>query len=130
MAVKSRSNRYFIITPADNGDIAEIGPAGTPSSTAVLSVQFDPSIDFVGSFVVLAKTMGQAAGSANAPFLPVPYRRVNVAGVASDRILVADPIRAVGKIEVPSNGDSIALLVECTQGTCPIYSWDLQGSSL
>ncbi len=127
MAVKPRSNRGFSITPNDNGDIVEIGPGSTPQSVGVLSIQFDPTIDFVGSFTVLSKLMGLAAQSA--PFLPVAYRRVNVAGAASDRILVADPITAVGKIEVPSNGDSIALLVTCTAGSCWVYSWDLQGAS-
>lgn len=127
MAIRQPVSRFSIITPSFNGDIQPLGPAGTPASVAVMMVQFAPSVDFVGSFQVLAKAFGP--GAETAPYLPVAYRRVNVAGAAADYAIVADNITSSGIIQVPANGLIIALLVTCTVGQCQVYTLDLQGPS-
>lgn len=127
MATKQRSNRYVKVSPSDDGDILDLGPASNGATVGVFGIQFIPSQDFVGQFGVLGRALGQAAKEANAPFIPFPYRRVNVAGVASDRTIVSDVISASGAIEVGSNGWSIGLLVACSAGTCAIIVMDLNG---
>jgi hypothetical protein len=134
IATIKASNRYYNVVPATGGvpgaPFLEIGPAGTAQQVSTLVIQFKPSLGFNGSFAVVARAMGPAANEHDAPFIPVPYRRINVANVASDYALVSDPITTTALIQVPSNGLCVAL--ECaapTQGQCEVMSWDLQGSS-
>lgn len=131
MALLKGSNRYNVITATNNGDILPLGPAGTTSFVGTMGVQFAPSLDFVGSFQVLGKIMGTAAD--NAPYVPIPYRRVTVVAggsvVASDYAMVSDPVVPTAMIHVPSAGLSIALLITCSAGTCQVFSMDLQGNS-
>lgn len=135
MANPQRGSRAFTIVPADQGNTLEIGPGGTPSATAVLNIQFDPSIDFVGAITIMGKIMGPAANPSTpttqypgAPFVGLPYRRLNWNGLPSDGAVVADVISAAGLIQVMAGGISIALMVACSAGSCRVYTWDLQGS--
>lgn len=128
MATQNRSNRYFVLSATDTGVFLEVGPAGTPSATAVMVLQFDPTVDFSGTFAIMGKCLGQWAKDQNAPFLPIPYRRVNVASVASDYAIVTDQIAAAGLIHVPLSGLSLSLLPAISAGSCKVYVWDLQGS--
>ena len=128
MAIKPRSSRKFGISASDNGDILEIGPAGTSSSGGVMAIQFVPDVNYIGSVVLVGKVFGQAAKDAGAPFMPISYRRVTVNNVASDYAIVSDPITGATTIQVPSNGISIGLLVTCSAGICQVVSMDLQGS--
>lgn len=127
------ASRYYKITPdaasLPGSPLLEIGPAGTTASVAVLTVQFKPSINWNGQFVVCGRTMGPAADSHDMPFLPIPYKRVNLANIAQDYAIVTDPIVGTALIEVPANGRSIALLFTCLDGSCEIASWDVQGSA-
>jgi hypothetical protein len=127
MAIVKASNRANVVKAINNGDLWELGPGGTPHSVAVLEIQFAPSVDFVGSFSVMGKILGVAGDTA--PFLPIPYRRVNINAAVSDYAMVGDPVIPAAIIHVPSNGLTIALLVTCTSGFCQIYSMDLNGSS-
>lgn len=127
MATIQRSNRSFGVTPDDNGNILDMGPASTPQMVGTFAVQFIPAADFIGTFAVVGRMSGQAAKDASAPFLPFPYRRVNVNGVASDRAIVDDVITGSGAIEIPSNGWSVGLLVACTAGSCKVVSMDQSG---
>lgn len=129
MAIKKASNRIRVITTEDNGDWIEIGPASTPKFVGTFAIQFNPDITFAGEFLIGARLAGAAATEAGLPFLPVPYRRVTVNNVASDRTYVSDVITGASKIEVPASMDSIGILVECTAGTCTIVSMDMQGPS-
>lgn len=129
MPIRKASNRKVVITTADHGKHVEIGPGSTPQFVGTMVLQFNPDVAFVGSMVVLARLTGPAAQEADLPFLPVPYRRVTVNNVASDYTFTADQINGPSKIQVPSNMDSIALLVECTAGSCTVICQDLQGSS-
>lgn len=128
MTVKQRSARKFGFSPADHGDILEIGPGATSSAGAIVVVQFVPSNDFIGSATVMGKVFGPAAQDAQAALMPVPYRRVVVNNVASDYAIVVDAITGASLIQVPANGLSIALFVACTRGSCQVVSWDLQGA--
>jgi hypothetical protein len=128
MAIKQRSSRKFGIMPSDNGDILEIGPAGTSSSGGVMAIQFVPDVNYSGSVVLVGKVFGTAAQDAGAAFMPISYRRVTVNNVASDYSIVSDAITGATTIQVPSNGISIGLLVTCSAGSCQVVSMNLQGS--
>lgn len=126
MSTVAKSNRAFVITPDDHGNIGELGPSST-GGVGTIVIQFAPRLGFVGSFAILGKAYGSAA--VNAPFLPLPYRRVNVANSASDYTMVSDVVADTGIIQVPANGLSVGLLIACTAGQCDVYVWDLDGSS-
>ena len=128
MAIKQRSSRKFGISPSDNGDFLEIGPAGTSSTGGIMAIQFIPDVNFVGSIIVVGRVFGPAAQDAGAAFMPISYRRVTVNNVASDYQIVSDPITGPSTIQVPSNGISIGFLVSCSAGLCQVVSWDLQGA--
>lgn len=127
MATRKASNRFDIITPADNGNFVEYGPAGTTTFVSTMVMQFAPTVAFAGSLQLFGKILGVAGESA--PFLPIPYRRVDLAGVASDYALGFAVIADAGIIQVPCSGMTIAFLVTCTAGQMQVYTQDLQGSS-
>lgn len=135
MATTHASNRATLITPMDNGNFKNFGPAGTPQQVSTFVLQFQPSLDFVGSFQVFGRIGGVASSQPGIPAvgpaatLPIPYRKINVAGSASDYSLSIDPITSAGLIQVPCNGMQLHLLVTCTAGSCGVYSWDMQGPS-
>lgn len=120
--------RVFTIDSTNNGDFGEFGPGAGSSEAGLVTVQFNPDVNFVGSFGVVARAMGQDAKDANAPFLPIPYIRVNVNGAASDRAVVSDVVTGPGIIEIPANGQSVGLLVGCEAGTCTVFPIRLAGT--
>lgn len=128
MALTNQTGLAFRITPASNGDIAELGPAGGQAISA-FSIQFVPSIDWVGQLAVMGKTFGKAAAQANAVFDPVPYRRVSISNVASDYALVSDLIADRAIILIPAYGLSIGLLQACSAGYMDVSMWRLDGGS-
>lgn len=128
MALTNQSGLAFRINSANNGDIAELGPAGGQAISA-FCIQFAPSIDWVGQIAVLGKAFGKAAVQANALFTPVPYRRVSLGNVASDYALVGDLITDMGIILVPAYGLSIGLLQACSAGYMDVSMWRLDGGS-
>lgn len=134
------ASRYFLVKPDISGvpgfPYLELGPGGTSSSVSMLMVQFNPTLGFDGSFVVLARPMGPAAADASIPFEPVPYRvgsLNNVAQIGTDGRgwpWSKDTITGTAIIQIPTNGLSVVLLLTAPSvGTCGIASWDLQGSS-
>lgn len=129
MATTPRSNRYFKLTTDDNGNIIDLGPAGTTSMVSTMPIQFKASVDFAGTLGVVGRAVGPAAAEHAAPFESIPYKRVNVGGIASDYAIVSDPITASGKIDVPANGMCIGLVVAISAGSCEVFPWDLQGNS-
>lgn len=122
------SNRTYVITPADNSYILDMGPGGTSSSVATMVIQFNPSGDSDYQVIVMGKVWGEAARLLNVPFVPIPYRRVTLANVASDYAIVSAPVTGASLIQVPANW-AIGLAVITTVGTCQVASWPLQGSS-
>ncbi len=128
MAIVKASNRYRVITSADHGNWLEIGPASTSMFVGTFVIQFNPDVFWSGAIVVGARVV-TAENAPDMPFLPIPYRRVTVNNVASDRAFVADQITGATKIEVPSSQDSIGFLVSCLGGNMTYACWDLQGPS-
>ncbi len=127
-AIKTASNRKWIITPADHGLILDFGAAATSQSTGTFVFQFNPDVDCDYSVVVMGRTWGAAAADADVPFMPIPYRRVTLNNVASDYAIVSDAVSGASMIQVPANW-AIGMLVACTTGKCSVVSWDLAGSS-
>lgn len=129
MTTRNASNRLDVITTGDNGALVTYGPGGTDKLVATVVMEFAPSLVplFAGSLQVLGKICGPAGDTA--PFLPIRYRKINVAGTSGDRTLVDDPITSAGIIEIPCNGLIVALLVTCTAGQCQVYTMDVQGPS-
>lgn len=128
------ASRYYRVTKdtvANPGwPFLELGPAGTSTSVSTLMVQFSPSLDFDGQFVVEARMLGQSAKDKDIPFGPVPYRRIQLANVAQDYAIATLPISTAGIIQIPANGLSVVLQMTApTAGFCDICTWDLQGSS-
>ncbi len=128
MAITSVIGRAYRLTNADDGNILQLGDA-VNGRTGTWLIQCDPAVvGFTGGFIVLGRAYGQACAAA--PYIPIPYRRINLGNVASDRALVSDPIADVALIEVPANGISVALEVTVPFGqTCWVYSWPLNGSA-
>jgi len=128
------SNRSYRVVPATANvpgfPFLEIGPAGTTKSVSTFAVQFSPSVGFDGLFVVEGHVMGTAADGVNAPFGPIPYRRVMLNNVAQLYEIVTDAISTSALIQIPANGLSVALQMTApTVGFCDVLVWDLQGSS-
>jgi len=117
-------NRIF--TVADNGLIRPISPGGVNGTVGAVHLQFNPSVDFQGSFGVMGHTTGVL--EAIAPYQSVPYRRVTTLANAADYAMVSDLVIPAAIILVPANGLAIALFVNCTVGSCQVTGWDLNGA--
>lgn len=128
MALTNQTGLAFKITSANNGDIAELGPAGGQDISA-FCIQFAPDINWVGQIAVLGKAFGKAAAQQGAIFTPVPYRRVSLANIASDYAFVSDLIVDQAIILVPAYGLSIGLLQACSAGYMDVSMWRLDGGS-
>lgn len=120
--------RVFVVDATNDGDFGEFGAGAGASEVGLVAVQFNPDVDFVGSFSVVGRAMGQDAKDADVPFLPIPYVRVNVNGAASDRAIVSAAITGPGIIEIPANGQSVGLLIGCSAGTCTVFPIRLAGT--
>ena len=129
MAITPASNRYYKITPKDDGNILEIGPASAQLFTGMWAVQINPSQDFVGALIVMGRLNAPPTVPITAvPFQTFPYRRMTLNGVASDVSYVTDPIVGSGILQIPGSGYSIGFSVQCAVGSCTIVAVDLQGS--
>lgn len=125
--VVADAGREYRVKTADNGKFLFLGNA-SDGRTGTFFVQFVPDASFAGSFGVVARAYGKPASDNGVAFISVPYRRVNLAGVASDRALVSAVLTDSFMIEVPSTGVVLALLCECTAGFGTLYSWPCNGS--
>ena len=129
-ATVANVGKAYRLTTADNGATLALGDASS-SRTSVKTIHWVPDADMVGDgFSVVSRAYGNQVDTNGTPFLPVPYRRVNLAGLASDRALVADILPAEGfLIEVPANGQTVAIVASCTFGAGWLYNWDSSGSA-
>ncbi len=120
----------YLITPDDNGQTLFLGDASS-SRTAVKTIHWFPLPGFVGNgFSVVARIYSPRADANGVPWLPIPYRRVNLSGAASDRAVVSDSLPANGfLIEVPANAQSISIVVDCQSGSGYLYHWNAVGSA-
>lgn len=122
------SNRSFQITPLNDGQLLEVGPAAG-SNVGTFVIQFNPDLNYIGQVAVLGRAYGEGARSLGIPPVKIPYRRVSLGGVASDYALVGDFITGPALIQIPANGISVVLEVACAAGTCGVALWDLEGPS-
>ena len=122
----SNAGREARVTTDDHGQILFLGNA-SDGRAGTFVVQFVPDGSFQGGFSVVARVYGKPASDAGVGFSPIPYRRVVLSGVASDRALVADPLTTQFLIEVPANGIVVGLLASVQQGFGTLYSWPLNG---
>ena len=122
--------KAYPLTPADNGKTLGLGDASS-SRTSVKTIHWVPTLPIVGDgFTVVARIYGPTPDTQGTPFLPIPYRRVNLAGVPQDRAVVSDTLPIEGfLIEVPANGQTIAIIPSVTSGGGWLYNWDLTGSA-
>lgn len=127
-ATSANVGKAYGLTTADNGATLFLGDASS-SRTSVKTIHWVPDAGTVGDgFSVVARIYGNQVDANGTPFLPVPYRRVNLAGVASDRALVSDTLPIEGfLIEVPANGQMIAIIPSVTSGGGWLYNWDSAG---
>jgi hypothetical protein len=115
----------------DNGKTLFLGDASS-SRTSVKTIQWVPDPGTTGDgFSLVGRIYSRSEADTNGtPFLPIPYRRVNLSGSASDRGLVSDTLPVDGfLIEVPANGQTLALVVSVTSGGGWLYNWDSVGSA-
>lgn len=129
MAIINASNLYRNLTSANNGDQFEIGPASTAAFVGTWLMQFDPSVDFLGTIQILGRITGPAVTAGTAPLVPIPYRRLSLGGASSDGILVADLISTTAIIQIASCGLSVAYMPSISQGNCKVFCWSQQGPS-
>jgi hypothetical protein len=123
-----RISREEKVTVADHGENLSLGDAHD-GRTSVWFVQFVPDANWQGGFGVLGRAYGNPANVDSVAFVPIPYRRVNLAGAASDRALVSAALNNTSFIiEIPANGLHVSLLTACSAGSGKLYSWPLSGS--
>ena len=128
IAMRPVNEPTFVATTEYDGDFVELGTGAADDEVGAVCIQFAPTIDFVGEFIVMGRNRKSPAQSVTAPFLPIPYIRVNVANVASDRAISSATITTTGMIEVPANGLSVAVLMSCSAGSCTLYLTRLAGT--
>ena len=112
-----------------NGQIGLMGNSSLSDEPGGWSVQFVPTVDFVGAFGIVGRQRGKVADTRGAPYLPFPYRRVNVGGAASDYALVTDVITGTAAIEIPAHAWAIGILIACTAGSCRIFKQHMVGAT-
>ena len=119
--------RRYKVTTADHGMFGVLGDV-SDREVGLWSVQFVPDTTFVGSLGVVGRIAGKETADDDVGFGSVPYRRVQVGGVASDNAVVSTPITSAGAtVLIPASGLSVAFLVDCTFGYGHLYSYPLSG---
>ena len=120
----------YNVSVEENALLLEFGIGSAVTRVGCVSIQFDPTFDFVGSINVLGRSLGQVAETNAAPFVPIPYRLISLGGEANlTRALVSDQITQSCIIEVPISGLTGALLIACSAGSCDCFKWNLEGPS-
>ena len=120
-------DRSMLILPAQHGQIGDMGPAGTAQQVGTFTIQFQPSYDFVGDFGFVGYVANPPAAASLQP-LPISYKTVAVNGAASDYSYSSALITGSTIVQVPSNGLSVGILVNCTGGSCWIVLQRLDGA--
>lgn len=129
-ATPANIGKAYPLSTADNGMTLFLGDASS-SRTSVKTIMWVPDLGTTGNgFALVARIYGTQVDTQGTPFVSIPYRRVNLAGVASDRALVAGSLPMEGfLIEVPANGQTIAIIPSVTSGGGWLYHWDSVGSA-
>ena len=122
--------KAYPVTTDDNGETLQLGDASS-SRTSAKTIYWVADLPVIGDgFVIVARPCGPAPDKDGAPFVPIPYRRINLAGTASDRAITSTSLPIEGfLIEVPATGLAIGIIPSLTVGGGTLYSWDSVGSS-
>jgi hypothetical protein len=124
------SGPKYQINADENALLLEFGIGSETFVVGCVSIQLDPTFDFVGTLRVLGRSLGQVAENDSAPFVPIPYRLISLGGVANlTRALVSDDLTQSAIIEVPVSGLTGAFLIACTAGSCDCFRTPLEGPS-
>lgn len=118
--------RSYKITTADHGNIPMLGNAAE-GCVGTWLVHWVPDLNFTGSLALVGRAYGQPASDAVVAVLGVPYRRVNINGVASDYGFDSVALTGPSIVTAPANGLALGFLVSCSAGTGMLYTWPLEG---
>ena len=124
----ANAGREYKVTTNDDGKFLFFGNA-SDGRVGTIVVQFDPGLAWNGSFAVVGRVYGKPASDNGVGFVPIPYKRVSLDNVASDRALVSAVLTSTFIIEIPANGMVVALLTSAASGTGVVYNWPLNGPS-
>lgn len=119
----------FRVMPAQNGMILAYQNTSDENPSGAFSVMTVPSEDFVGEFAVVGRVPGISTADTSVPWVAFPYRRVSINDVASDYTFATAVISGTTAIHIPANGWAVGLLVNCTAGSCMIYSKHMDGAA-
>lgn len=119
----------FLVKPAQNGMYAQWGNTSDENPSGAWMLYFRPSLDFAGEFIVSGRPPRIQTSDTSVPFLPIPYRRVTLNNVASDYAMVDDAVSGASIVHIPANGISVALLINCTAGSCMVYAQKMEGAT-
>lgn len=124
-------DRALKITPQNSGNIAEFGAAGFGTSVGTWLIDFVPDSSWDGGLALLCRVSGEDGSDANVALVPCPYRAIylNNASPAIPYGWDVQPIISRSIVQVPSNGLSIGVLINCTAGFGWLYSRNLDGPS-
>lgn len=121
-------DQYFKVTGADVNRYI-IGSGGDSMVAAIGLVLVATTPVGVVATIVARSAVPQAAAN-NATWLPTAYRRLNVAGAASDGTMVSTALAASGILVIPCPGLMIAVdLTGHTSGTLEFYIKRMTGTA-
>lgn len=124
----ANAGREYSATTNDDGKFLFFGNA-SDGRVGTFVVEFVPGLAWNGSFVVVGRVYGKPASDNGVGFVPIPYKRVSLNNVASDRALVSDVLTSHFIIEIPASGLAVALLTSAASGDGVVYNWPLNGPS-
>lgn len=135
MAIIYPVSRRYQVTVADDGHFLVLGNVSNEDG-GFWRIHWVPDPTFVGGgLAVMGRASGKDAYDDGVNFGTVAYRRVQLGGAASDYTLVqtsgvAVPLVGDAIIQVPADGLSIAIGVDCQSGSGYIYSQALRFPSV
>ena len=117
------SGQRFTITSANQGGTAVFGNVSDQNPFGTWTFQFMPDESFVGTVAIMGRAARFPTTDTSLAFVPIPYRRVTIANVASDYTLVsAQLVGTPDIIMVPANGLAIGLAMTCSAGTMLVHA--------
>ena len=124
----ANAGREYPVRVADHGKIIFLGNA-SDGRVGTFTIEFVPDASWSGTFAVLGRVYGKPASDNGVGFSPIPYRRICLNNVASDRAIVSDVLTGHFIIEVPASGLAIGLLASVQASGGVVYNWPLNGPS-
>lgn len=132
MANRYPLDRDYLVLPAnDDGNILVLGNSSGTDAVGGWLVHLVPDGSSDIEIAILGRITGKVPSDESVAFIPIPYRRINLAGVVSDYAMVTTGVTVSGNsiIQIPANGLSVGLLVSTKTGTAKLYSMPVVGST-